>query len=268
MRAASHAMLESEYAFGEAAKTSIRGAFLRYLAGDSWVLNPGPVSGRALYESSKDSKNTLTWYPAIADVAPSGDLGFTTGPYIFTSAAGAPFYGQFLTIWKRDAQCDWRVQFDGGVSHPAPAVIEPKLLPGQAPISAAEAPPAKLAADDAAGRTLGKFQDTAQQDGIAAALRTYARNGDFLFYTDGQSPLGIAAANAYFDARASAGTWKEFARGRSADSAMMYSIGEFTESVKHGTHAYVQIWQYDPKVANWGLRILLLNPLPPPKEKS
>jgi hypothetical protein len=30
----------------------------------------------------------------------------------------------------------------------------------------------------------------------------------------------------------------------------------------------VQIWQYAPKVANWGLRVLLINPLPAPKAKS
>ena len=37
------AMLESEYAFGQKARTSVAGAFLEYLGADSWVLNPGPV---------------------------------------------------------------------------------------------------------------------------------------------------------------------------------------------------------------------------------
>jgi hypothetical protein len=44
-------------------------------------------------------------------------------------------------------------------------------------------------------------------------------------------------------------------------------VGEVTDRNKRSTHAYVQIWQYDPKVANWGLRVLLVNPLPPPKAK-
>jgi hypothetical protein len=57
------------------------------------------------------------------------------------------------------------------------------------------------------------------------------------------------------------------ARGRSADSTLLYSVGEVTDRNKRSTHAYVQIWQYDPKVAIWGLRVLLVNPLPPPKAK-
>jgi hypothetical protein len=40
-------------------------------------------------------------------------------------------------------------------------------------------------------------------------------------------------------------------------------VGVLTGRNEHSTHAYVQIWQYDPKVANWGLRVLLVNPLPP-----
>jgi hypothetical protein len=55
-RPALRTMLDAEYAFGEKALTSVRGAFLEYLDRDSWVLNPGPLPGRALYEASKDSK--------------------------------------------------------------------------------------------------------------------------------------------------------------------------------------------------------------------
>jgi hypothetical protein len=271
--AALHAMLDTEYAFGEKAQASVRGAFLEYLAKGSWILNPAPEPGPPVYKAAKDNEDKLEWYPVIGDVAPSGDLGFTTGPWVYTdtgsgSGSGRQRHGHFLTIWRRDAQCQWRVQFDGGISHATPTSLEPKLRPDQAPFTNTELPPPNLVTHDAAGHAVSDFQDTAQRDGMAAALRTYGRDNDFLFYTDGQSPIGIVAANAYLTVHAIVGAWKEEVGGRSADSTLVYSVGELTDGSGHRTHAYAQIWQYDPKVANWGLRMLLVNPLPPPKTKS
>ena len=107
------------------------------------------------------------------------------------------------------------------------------------------------------------FQSTAGQDGIAAALRTYARTRDFRFYTDTRAPMGLADANQYFTDHPSLGTCEEQSRIRSADSTLAYCGGVFTDLKRRSGHAYAQIWQYEPRVANWGLRILLINSLTP-----
>jgi ketosteroid isomerase-like protein len=253
-------LLRTEYAFNQQAHTSVRAAFLEYLADDSLVLQPGPVPGRAFYDTAKDQTGALEWFPADADIAASGDLGFTTGPWIY-SAAGGRISGHFLTIWKRDAGCRWRVEFDGGVSHAADVGVETKLVPDAALFAKRNAPPAKLIAEDAVGRAMNDFQDTGRRDGFAAGLRTYARTADFRLYTDGEFPMGVAEANRFLIGHAMAGAWKEDARGRSADSTVAYSVGELADAHEHRTHAYVQIWQYDPRVASWGLRVLLINPL-------
>ena len=222
------------------------------------------------YAAIEDTRNKLERYPAIGDIAPSGDLGFTAGPWVYTLAdGGKEVHGHFLTVWKRDSSCRWQVAFDGGVSHPPPTSVEPKLLPGQAPFNGTELPPPFLVTNDAAGQAVSDFQSTAQQDGLAAALRTYGRNSDFLFYMDGQSPIGgVGPASLYLKAHAIAGAWQEAARVRSSDSTLLYSEGRLADGNEHSTHAYVQIWQYDPKVANWGLRVLLIKPLPPPEKKG
>jgi hypothetical protein len=267
MRAALQAMLDTEYAFGEKAQSSVRDAFLEYLAEDSLVLNPGPERGRSVYESAPGSKDKLDWYPSLADVAPSGDLGFTTGPWVYTGAAGGEqLHGHFLTIWKRDSQCKWHVAFDGGISHAVSTSIEPKLPADQATFARTDLPQAALVAHDAPGHAVSDFQDTARRDGLAAALRTYGRNNDFQFYTNAQAPIGgVGPASAYLNAHPIDGAWKEDARGQSLDSTMTYCVGELSDGNKHSTHAYAEIWQYDPKVANWGLRVLLVVPLPPAK---
>ncbi len=155
------------------------------------------------------------------------------------------------------------MQFDGGTSHAAPTSVEPKLRPAQASFALAAPPPTAALFHDAAGQTLSDFQSTVQREGFASALRTYGRRADFRFYTDGQTPIdGVTAASSYLNAHAMAGAWEEAARGRSADSTLLYCVGELTDSSHQSTHAYVQIWQYDPKAANLGLRVLLVNPLP------
>jgi hypothetical protein len=200
-------------------------------------------------------------------MADSGDLAFTTGPWIY-SRAGAQIHGHFLTIWKRDATCRWRVEFDGGVSHAAAANVESKLVPDEASYAKRDAPRAKLIAEDAVSRAISDFQDTTRQDGFPAGLRTYARTADFRFYTDGEVPIGVSAANRYLIAHTVVGAWKEDARGRSADTTLAYSVGELRDAQQRSSHAYVQIWQYDPRVASWGLRVLLINPLEASKEKT
>lgn len=267
-RAALQAMLASEYAFADRAQFSVRAAFLDYLAEDALVLNPEPRPGRAVYQAAPVSKNKLEWYPSIGDVAPSGDLGFTAGPWVYTSAAGTQGHGHFVTVWQRDSNCHWHVQFDGGVSHATPTSAEPRLAQDLAPNVAVQLPPPKFVAADAPAQAIEDFQVTAQTDGLAAALRTYARDENFLFFTDQQFPTGVGEATVYVSAHPVGGHWQEAARGRSVDSTIVYCAGELMNGERHATHAYLEIWQYDPKVANWGLRVLLVNPLPVPGPPS
>lgn len=265
-RLALRGMVEAEYAFAEKARASVRGAFLDNLAEDSWVLQPRPESGRAVYTAAKDSTAQLQWYPALAGIAASGDMGFSTGPWVYTAANGTQATGHFLTVWRRDAECRWSVVLDGGIENAASANDEPKLAPDQVSYTASAPPPARLIADDAPGHAVSDFQDGAEKAGFAAALRTYARIGDFRFYTDDRPPMdGVPAASDYLASHPLTGAFRQVARGKSADSTLLYTVGELADSHGQSTHSYVQIWQYDPRVANWGLRILLIDAIPPAK---
>jgi ketosteroid isomerase-like protein len=259
-------MVEAEYAFAEKARTSVRGAFLDNLAEDSWVLQPRPERGRAVYTAAQESAAQLQWYPALAGIAGSGDLGFSTGPWVYTATNGTKLTGHFLTVWRRDAECRWSVVLDGGIENPAAANDAPKLAPEQVSYTASAPPPERFIAADAPSHAVSDFQAGAEKAGLSAALRTYARISDFRFYTDDRPPMdGVPAAIDYFAAHAVSGTWKEIARGKAADSTLLYAVGELADAHGQGTHSYVQIWQYDPRVANWGLRILLIVAIPPAK---
>jgi hypothetical protein len=152
---------------------------------------------------------------------------------------------------------------------PRQANEEPKLAPEPARRTAPAAPPPpRLIAADAPSHASQRFPSRrSEKAGFAAALRTYARNGDFRFYTDDRPPMdGVPAASDYLAAHPLTGTFRQIARGSAADSTLLYSVGEIAGSHDLSTHSYVQIWQYDPKVANWGLRILLIDAIAPAKK--
>jgi hypothetical protein len=262
-------MFEAEYAFARAARVSVRSAFLEYLAPDSWILEPNPRPGRAVYAAETDGTAQLDWYPSFGAAAASGELGFTGGPWVYAQAPGGLHsYGHFLTIWKRDPGCRWWVQIDGGISHAEPLSVEQKIVPLEALMPPSAPPPARFVAADAPARALADFQETAARDGFAAALRTYARDEDFLLLTAGEAPAGVGTASVHFDAHPIEGAWRETVRGLSLDSTLLYAVGELIGAHRVATHAYVQLWLYDPKVANWGLRVLLINPLPAAAAKA
>ena len=58
--------------------------------------------------------SSLEWSPSAAQVAPSGDQGYSMGTY--TQMLGSPvpgrIEGKYLTLWERDNQERWRVVVD------------------------------------------------------------------------------------------------------------------------------------------------------------
>jgi hypothetical protein len=130
-----------------------------------------------------------------------------------------------LSIWERAADCQWR-----------------------------------LIADDVGAQAITQFQDVARDNGLGGGLRTFARNGDFRLYVEGMSAMGLGATNAYLDKQPLAGTWRESSRGKSPDSTLLFAVGEVSLT-KGGRYQYAQVWQFDQKVANWGMRMLVLRPM-------
>jgi ketosteroid isomerase-like protein len=69
---------------------------------------------------------TLTWTPVKADMAASGDLGYTYGTYVFTSKNKegklVASYGKYTSIWKKQKDGEWKVVVDMGNSNPEPTM--------------------------------------------------------------------------------------------------------------------------------------------------
>jgi ketosteroid isomerase-like protein len=254
----------AEVAFSRAAETSVRSAFLAVLADDSIVLQPEPHPGRKVWSDTPDNADRLSWYPAIAEVAASADLGFTTGPWVYTIAAsGQQIQGSYLTVWKRAPQCSWHVVLDGGVSHAAER--PPELHPDPGVV----APRWRAATEAQAGalsQAIQAFHAAASQ-GLGVVLADYSAP-EFRGYANRQLPMDGAASAHYFAANPPKGSWQEALHAMSADGSLAYAYGELTDADQSRTAAYVEVWRFDPAQRRYRVRLLLVNAYPHPQPKG
>lgn len=99
-------------------------AFLFYAADDAVLLRPNnpPIVGKNTMKekffSRSDSGFTLTWQPLYADVAKSGELGYTFGIYEFKAldkdGNTVSENGTYVSIWKKDKSGNWKFVLDTG----------------------------------------------------------------------------------------------------------------------------------------------------------
>ena len=210
------------------------------------------------------------------------DVAFSIAPW-GAESGGKPLYGHSLEISRRDPGGRWEIVLSRRITHPGPAGgagTAPSSLPaeGAAPDAGPLSPHAGPLSPDAGSSAVGRpdsslpapellagdpiaaasreFQDAAREAGIDGALRAYARNTGFVLMVEGEVPMGLAAADRYWKHRAPPESWSERELGGSADAVFGYRAGEVSMD---GLRPYVQIWQFDPKVANWGLRVLLIS---------
>lgn len=122
-------LLKTDIAFSEASVTKgSADAFHEYLDENALMLSDGshPILGReSIYAiMSGGSGSVLTWEPVMAEVARSGDLGYTWGRYksLRSGADGTirTQYGKYLNVWKKQEDRSWKVLVDMGNSNPQP----------------------------------------------------------------------------------------------------------------------------------------------------
>ncbi len=129
-KSALQSMVDTERAF---AKMSVdegtRPSFMAFIADDGILFRPRAVKGKQwmidhpLPSPSAGKRSFLSWYPAVADIALGGDMGWTTGPWEIKNDIKdekAVAWGNFLTVWKKQADGSWKFAVDLGISNPQP----------------------------------------------------------------------------------------------------------------------------------------------------
>lgn len=115
-------IVRSELDFARTAKTrGLKLAFEGNMDSSGIIVSANRfVNALRAYASAKaDTSDLLAWSPSHAVTNPSGEFGFTTGPYLYYGKRGGPVSGSgnYFSIWKKDPNQQFKVLFDGGVIH-------------------------------------------------------------------------------------------------------------------------------------------------------
>ena len=125
------AVLAAEASFAEqVTKNGMKTAYVANAAPTAMVVENGKlVEAQAAWNARLVKPNTrLTWYPLLADVAQTGDLAYTTGPWTLLQNDRAQAAGEYVTVWRKQPDGQWKYAVNMsieriGVSPSAPATV-------------------------------------------------------------------------------------------------------------------------------------------------
>jgi ketosteroid isomerase-like protein len=247
-------LVKAERAFARTSvQTSQREAFLANFADDGVWFSPGPENTNdALRKQPAPAgppARTLDWEPTTGDVAASGDLGYTTGPYVSTPrASDAPLRtGWFFSVWRWRGDVQWKVAADFGVEGPASGPLRPRAFK-RAEVRAvqpkAKAGP-KVSADELRAAE-GAFAALAAERGLQAAYGEWSTK-DVLVYRQGSRPLdGRVAVLSVTPSAPLRLTLQPSHAEASQAGDLGFTYGAYTEAAERGEpkHGYyLHVWK-------------------------
>jgi ketosteroid isomerase-like protein len=247
-------LVKAERAFARmSVATSQRDAFLANFADDGVWFTPGPQNTREALRGQPapagPPARTLDWEPATGDIAASGDLGYTTGPYISTpKAAGVPpRTGWFFSVWRWRPGTRWKVAADFGIEAPASTALRPrtfrradvrgyKLRVSPGPNALGE----ELRSADAA------FAAVASGRGLQMAYRALA-TPDVLVFRPGGAPVeGRVAVESVMPSAPSRYTLEPARAEASQAGDLGFTYGAYTEAAGGRPETrgyYLHVWK-------------------------
>ncbi|MET0621686.1 MAG: nuclear transport factor 2 family protein [Pyrinomonadaceae bacterium] len=267
--------VEAERAFAQLSiDRGMKPAFLRYAAPDGVIFNPGgPVNAIETWARRNPApEGLLIWWPVYADVASSGDMGWTTGPYEFRdnpSDAKPSDTGHFFTVWRRQPDGAWKFVLDLGVRHPAPDAPE-TALQYPAWLKRSAQPPAAFSDTVAARKSLLEaeraFSEESLKKGARAAL--LARADETLrMYRQGTYPVvGRDAVARALKVDSELISWEALKGDVAGSGDLGYAYGTYevkatsTQPAERGH--YARVWRH--RDGSWRVVFQVVSPAPPP----
>lgn len=270
-------MVETERAFSKMSQEKgTQPAFLAFIAHDGILFRPKAVKGKQWMIDHPapitDNRPVLSWAPSYADIARSGDMGYTFGPWKVTSNSKdekVVGWGHFITVWKKQADGTWKFAVDLGISHPEETHVSYVLSRPSQPAQKTKMPEVKIDAERAALLSAEQtFSKHSQTHGARKAFMSRAAASVNVF-RENRSPFrGSTAAAEAIPAGTNLWTWKPEGWDVSRSGDLGYSYGTYwLKSSDANTQAetgnYFRIWKKQGKV--WKVVVDVANPVPEKK---
>lgn len=264
-------MVATERSFSRMSEEKgIREAFAAFIADDGILFRPRAVAGKKwMQEHPLPPSNTrplLTWQPIVAFMSRSGDLGYTTGTWQYKNDikdAKPSAFGNFMTVWKKQADGNWRFVLDLGISN-----SEPKTVLKVAFSSPPGANFKAIDVDQARTALLNEEREFSRASADLGAAEAFLLKADVAVrvYRENQMPfLGRAASAKAMYPPTTVWTWTPAFADVSLAGDLAYSYGTYElRDKKSGAITesgnYARVWK---KVAGmWRVAIDVANPVP------
>lgn len=259
-------LVDHELAFAEMAQTGVADAFRTFIAEGGILFRPGPVDGQELLRGDPPFPASLRWVPTAAALASSGDLGYTTGPFIATDPEGREGHGQYLSIWQAFPTRGFRVVLDIGTVNPSQGPLPESaevvaeldsmtVLPRTDP---SDGDPGPLESLKAVDRGYAVVQAT---EGTISALVRYG-SSSVRVHRNGIIPIvGFSEAEGSESLAEERYSTSPIDGRVSASGTLGYLYGSVAGGGRPDAGSYVRIWRRDPG-GSWTLAVELISAPP------
>lgn len=265
-------LVAAERAFASASVAKgTREAFIMNLADDGILFRPHAVKGKQWMMNQQARPGLLTWQPIYADVSASGELGYTTGPWEFRRNGPDDkevAHGNFISLWKKQADGTWKVVVDTGISNSPP---ETKPEGVQSP--GANSAPFKSGKIDVVSEQAAllnidrKFSLASESKGALSSYLAYATDDVRVFREEKFPFIGKQSIREALSGQTGLLKWEPAKSdvSKAGDLGYTYGIAEYKAQGASKTEYfnYVRIWKRSAQ-GEWKIVLDAFNPCPPP----
>lgn len=239
-------------------KVGLKKSFLENFATDGVMFGPQPTRAYDDLKTQPDEtpplKTLLEWWPETGDVAASGDLGYTTGPFRMRQVEPDKTLhsGSYFSVWRRDGKGRWKVVLDFGTG-----AKEDKGDPMQAKFRPApdfhDKAPAPVGDKPAEGEKIleaeRQFALIAKTIPLADAVANFG-SASVRVHRNGHEPgIGAAGAHAVLGGLGKTTEWVPMGSGISKAADLGYSYGRYTVEGADGNPVkgfFARVWRRLP----------------------
>lgn len=167
------------------AEIGLKSASLQFTSDDAIIFRPEAINAKDFWTRRNDTKTLAVRTMAAADVASSGQIGFTTGSIeYFPNGMNQPAgdFGQYVTVWGRRGNGGWRAVLELFVKHEKDLKLPVKQSTYQR-FGLENNKSGRSAADPSM-----RFLRASMSDHLGAAYRNYAAE-EIRLLRDGYPPI-------------------------------------------------------------------------------
>jgi ketosteroid isomerase-like protein len=275
-----NSLVQAERDFARTASArGMKEAFLAFAADDGLIFRRTAVNAKETWSHTPAATGLLSWQPIFADVSRAGDLGYTTGPYEFRENATdekPAGQGQYMTIWKKQPDGNWKFVIDFGTRNPPTSAPVPALQFAADKGEGSGGKKTTVELEPARATLLNmehQLSVEAKTSGTGKAYQAHLADDARLFRQNAFPFIGKEQIRTTLNARTGTLSWQPAKTDVSLSGDLGYAYGTY-ESREKATDArpseqgnYVRIWKQQPN-HQWKIVVDVMNPVPPPAPKS